>query len=84
MKKINQPDHYQGHNFKAIDVIEDFELNFNLGNVIKYILRSDKKEDRMEDLKKAYWYLGRELGETFPEHLETKFRSQSSQTEGEE
>lgn len=70
--QVDHPSHYQGNNFEVIDIIEDFELNFNLGNVIKYILRSDKKLNRMEDLKKAYWYLGREIGESFPGGLEAK------------
>jgi len=42
-------------------VIEGFELNFNLGNVIKYILRADKKGNKKQDLEKAQWYLNREL-----------------------
>jgi hypothetical protein len=44
---------HNGKRFEAIDVIEDFKLNFNLGNVIKYVLRSRKKEDYLKDLKKA-------------------------------
>jgi len=58
---INSPDHYQSDNIEAIDVIESFDLNFNLGNVIKYILRADKKGNRKQDLQKAQWYLNREL-----------------------
>lgn len=72
MSKVNHPDHYQGNNYEVIEIIEDFNLNFNLGNVIKYILRSDKKGNRIEDLKKAYWYLGREITENFPDNLETE------------
>ena len=60
-EKINHPSHYKGKRFEAIDVIEDFELDFNLGNVIKYILRSHKKDDYLQDLKKALWYLQREI-----------------------
>jgi len=45
----------------VIDIIEDFNLNFSLGNAIKYILRSDKKENRIQDLKKAVWYLNHEI-----------------------
>jgi hypothetical protein len=37
-------------------------LNFNLGNVIKYIWRSSEKKTTIEDLKKACWYLNREIG----------------------
>lgn len=58
---VNHPDHYQGNKYEAIDIIEDYNLNFHLGNVIKYVLRADKKNDRVEDLKKAAWYLSREL-----------------------
>jgi len=58
---INSPDHYDGGSFEAIDVIEAFDLDFNLGNVIKYILRADKKGNRKQDLQKAQWYLNREL-----------------------
>jgi len=58
---INSPDHYQSDNIEAIDVIESFDLGFNLGNVIKYILRADKKGNKKQDLQKAQWYLNREL-----------------------
>jgi hypothetical protein len=42
-------------------VIEAWELGFNLGNVIKYISRAGKKGSRIDDLKKAQWYLTREI-----------------------
>ena len=58
---VNHPDHYQGNKYEAIDIIEDYNLNFHLGNVIKYVLRADKKNNRVEDLKKAAWYLNREM-----------------------
>lgn len=57
---VNHPEHYQGNTLEVIDIIEDFNLNFCLGNAIKYILRAGKKENRLEDLKKAIWYLERE------------------------
>lgn len=57
---INHPKHYQGKDLEVIQVIEAFDLNFNLGNAIKYILRAEKKGNRDEDLKKAIWYLNRE------------------------
>lgn len=61
--KIYSPEHYQSKaGLEVIDVIEAFELNFNLGNVIKYILRAGKKDDHCQDLKKALWYLRREIG----------------------
>lgn len=58
---VNHPEHYQSKNLEVIDVIESFELNFSLGNVIKYILRAGKKHNRIEDLQKAKWYLEREI-----------------------
>ncbi len=57
---VNHPKHYQGATLEVIDVIEDFNLNFNLGNAIKYILRAASKDNYEQDLKKAIWYLNRE------------------------
>lgn len=59
---VAQPTHYKGKTLEVIHIIEDFGLNFNLGNVLKYVLRAGKKEDRIKDLKKALWYLEREIG----------------------
>lgn len=63
--KINNPLHYGGKNnqYEAIKVIEAWELNFCLGNVLKYISRAGKKENNssLQDLKKAQWYLQREI-----------------------
>jgi len=58
---VNHPDHYQGNKFEVIDVIEDYDLGFSLGNAIKYILRADAKGNRKQDLKKAIWYIQREI-----------------------
>lgn len=58
---IRSPKHYQGRSLEVIQVIEDFDLGYNLGNAIKYILRAGKKDDRAVDLKKAVWYLEREI-----------------------
>lgn len=60
---VNHPDHYQGKTFEVIDIIEDYDLNFNLGNAIKYILRCDKKGNRKKDLEKSIWYLQREISD---------------------
>ena len=57
---VNHPPHYQGKGIESIDVIEAFGLGFHLGNVIKYVLRSSRKGG-LEDLKKARWYLDREI-----------------------
>lgn len=57
---VNNPSHYMGkYGLEAIDVIEAFDLNYYLGNAIKYILRAGKKDDECQDLKKAVWYLQR-------------------------
>lgn len=63
MEEVNHPSHYQGKTFEAIDIIEDYDLSFNLGNAIKYILRCDKKGCKKRDLEKAIWYLQREISE---------------------
>ena len=63
---VNHPKHYQGADgMEAIDVIKAFKLNFHLGNVVKYILRKDSKGDALQDLKKAKWYLEREIASIF-------------------
>lgn len=59
--KIDHPRHYNHGTIEAITVIEDWNLNFNLGNAVKYISRADHKENAVEDLKKAVWYLQREI-----------------------
>ena len=58
---INHPSHYNMGKFEAIDVIEDWQLNFNLGNTVKYISRAGHKDNIIQDLKKALWYLDREI-----------------------
>jgi len=60
-EEVNHPEHYQGNGIEVIDIIDAFDLNFNLGNSIKYILRADKKGFKKKDLSKAVWYLNREL-----------------------
>lgn len=62
---VNHPKHYQGNEFEVIDIIEDFNLGFNLGNALKYILRAENKGNRNQDLEKAIWYLKREIGARF-------------------
>lgn len=57
---VNQPPHYKGNKYECIDIIEDFSLGFHLGNAVKYILRAGKKGNRVEDIRKAIWYLERE------------------------
>lgn len=57
---VNHPQHYQ-HGIEPIEYIESHDLNFNLGNVIKYVSRAPFKGTELEDLKKAKWYLEREI-----------------------
>ena len=58
---VNQPPHYTEHpsGIECIQVTE--HMGFNLGNAIKYIWRCDLKLDAIEDLKKAKWYIDREI-----------------------
>jgi len=58
---VNSPQHYKGKSFEVIDIINDYGLNFELGNAIKYILRADKKGNKKQDLEKALWYINYEL-----------------------
>lgn len=65
VETVNHPKHYGGENntYEAIKVIEAWELGFCLGNTVKYISRAGKKPGSsiLEDLKKAQWYLNREI-----------------------
>ena len=59
---VNRPSHYtEGRNYEPIDVIEDWELDFCLGNALKYISRVGRKDDALQDLKKAKWYIERKI-----------------------
>lgn len=60
---VNHPAHYGGADnpYEAIKVIEAWGLGFNLGNTVKYISRAGKKDAIVQDLKKAAWYLEREI-----------------------
>jgi hypothetical protein len=57
--KINHPSHYKVGGIETIDFIEAKELDYHLGNVVKYISRADHKDNKLENLKKAQWYLNR-------------------------
>ena len=66
---INHPEHYSLGTVEPIDLIEALELNFNRGNIVKYVARAGRKKSEgktllakeLEDLKKASWYLQREI-----------------------
>ena len=58
---VNRPPHYTGHpsGIECIQITE--HMGFNLGNAVKYIWRCDLKTDAIENLKKAVWYINREI-----------------------
>lgn len=61
-KVVNRQRPYEGkYGTEAIDIIEEFDLNFNLGNAVKYILRAGRRLDGLNDLKKAQWYIKRQI-----------------------
>lgn len=68
---VNHPHHYNHHpsGVECIDIVE--HMCFNLGNAIKYIWRADlKHESSIEDLKKAKWYIERELSKRCTQNAE--------------
>lgn len=62
-EQVNHPSHYGGKKnpYETIKVIEAWGLNFNIGNTVKYLSRAGKKNNTIEDLEKAKWYLEREI-----------------------
>lgn len=63
---VNHPEHYkfgENNEYEAIKVIEVWDLDFHLGNTVKYISRAGKKntDKELQDLKKAAWYLQRKI-----------------------
>ncbi|HAN99481.1 MAG TPA: hypothetical protein DCQ98_19580 [Planctomycetaceae bacterium] len=60
-ERIDHPPHYTFGAIEVIDAIEAWDLGFRLGNVIKYVARAAHKGDRLADLRKARWYLDREI-----------------------
>lgn len=64
----NTPSHYNnGKGYDVIDFCNDYNLNFNRGSAIKYLAKAGKKENEIEDLKKAIDFIKREI-----KHLENK------------
>ena len=58
---VDHPAHYKVGGIETIDFIEAKKLNYNIGNVVKYLTRADYKGNKLEDLRKAQWYLTREI-----------------------
>ena len=68
--------HYQtGKDYDIIDVCKDYALNFNRGNILKYVARAGKKDNELQDLRKALDYLQREIT-----YLEDKQKEYIKQT----
>ena len=59
--KYQQIHYNNGKDYDVIDIINDYELNFSRGNVLKYVIRAGKKTDELGDLLKAQDYLEREI-----------------------
>ena len=74
-ENINHPVHYNIGKYEVIDVIEDWRLDFCLGNAVKYIARAGRKDPAKteEDLKKAIWYI-----ERFIKNIDKKPRGDSA------
>ena len=64
-EQVDHPQHYGGKDapYEAIKVIEAWGLGFHLGNTIKYIARAGKKDETLQELKKAKWYLDRKISQ---------------------
>ena len=62
-EQVDHPDHYHKNTIEVINIIEAWGLNFGRGNVLKYLARAGYKDSHreLEDLKKAQWYLNREI-----------------------
>jgi hypothetical protein len=75
---VNHPPHYTFGKIEVIDAIEDWQLDYHCGNVVKYIARAGRKNPatKVEDLKKAMWYLDRKIKSLVPE-TDTYFSPQS-------
>lgn len=59
---INHPPHYSAGGRNGIECIQVTEhMNFNMGNAVKYIWRADYKGEPIQDLRKALWYIEREI-----------------------
>lgn len=58
---VNHPSHYTYGKIETIDVIEDWNLGYCLGNAVKYISRCEHKGNKKQDLEKAIWYIQREI-----------------------
>jgi Protein of unknwon function (DUF3310) len=63
---VNHPPHYTSHpsGVECIQITE--HMNFNIGNAVKYLWRADEKDNPLQDLLKAAWYINREIQRRCP------------------
>jgi hypothetical protein len=61
MSSVESPSHYNQGRIEVINFIEDQQLGFHEGNVVKYVCRARHKGDQMADLRKAAWYIHRRI-----------------------
>lgn len=59
---VNHPAHYNVGHIEVIEAVEAWQLGFSLGSAVKYIARAGHKDDALQDLQKAAWYIEREIG----------------------
>ena len=69
------PEYYRLGSIQVWDFIRDKELNFHLGNVIKYVCRAGHKDDDIEDLSKAIHYLSNEIEFRTSQRVQDSVRS---------
>jgi hypothetical protein len=58
---VNHPQHYNMGSIEVIDAIEDWQLDFHIGNAVKYLARALYKENAVQDLNKACWCIQRKI-----------------------
>lgn len=68
VETVNHPKHYMRNGVECIDVIEEFNLDFDLGSALKYLVRYDAKGSKAENLKKAIWYIQHRLDHPRTDH----------------
>ena len=71
-ERVNHPEHYTKGGIEVHDFISAWRMDFDAGNVIKYVTRAPYKNNKLEDLKKARWYLNKLIEEAEEEKKHEK------------
>lgn len=71
-ERVNHPEHYTKGGIEVHDFISAWSMDFDTGNVIKYVTRAPYKNNKLEDLKKARWYLNKSIEEAEKEKKHEK------------